>query len=244
MEEKLLTPQEYFDIVKERKHKVTEEDLDKIYDNCLTLIEKYIKTGQSKAAQKLVFHLESLEKEKEIIKLGVDTFIYRSDIEDYIDNVAKDVVKIIELENYERDIPDEITEVIEKVKDKFTKMYVVFTDYTGKVERSVEKERREKDPILFGTFQEESTRTIIERFYYVANWVDEYCDLTLDKMINEMATKNKDIKHNISLPTDIEELKRQVKQLTEVKDNPSIYVKTSKPVKESFFNKIRSIFSK
>lgn len=244
MDEKLLTPQEYFNIIKERKHKVTEEDLVRIYDNCLELIQKYIKTGQVKAANKLMFHLDCLEKEKDIIKAGVDTFIYRSDIEDYIDNVAKDVVKVIELENYERDIPEEVVEVIEKVKDKFTKMYVIFTDYTGKVERSVEKERREKDPILFGTLQDEATRTIIERFYYVADWVDEYCDLTLDRMVDEMATKGKTISHNISLPVNIEELKQQLKQLEPTKDDSSLYVMSSVPVKKSFFSKIKSILKK
>ena len=244
MDEKLLTPQEYFNIVKERKHKVTEEDLVRIYDNCLELIQKYIKTGQVKAAKKLMFHLDCLEKEKDIIKAGVDTFVYRSDIEDYIDNVAKDVVKVIDLENYERDIPEEVVEIIEKVKDKFTKMYVIFTDYTGKVERSVEKERREKDPILFGTLQDEATRTIIERFYYVADWVDEYCDLTLDRMVDEMATKGKNISHGISLPVDVEELKQQLKQLEPTKDDSSLYIMDSVPVKESFFGRIKSIFKK
>lgn len=244
MDEKLLTPQEYFDIVKERKHKVTEEDLVRIYDNCLELIQKYIKTGQVKAAKKLMFHLDSLEKEKDIIKAGVDTFIYRSDIEDYIDNVAKDVVKVIELENYERDIPEEVVEVIEKVKDKFTKMYVIFTDYTGKIERSVEKERREKDPILLGTLQNKATRTIIERFYYIADWVDEYCDLTLDRMVDEMAARGKNISHNVSLPVDIEELKQQLKQLEPTKDDSSLYAMVSVPVKESFFDRIKSIFKK
>ena len=243
-DENLLTPQEYFELVKEKKHKVTKEDLSRIYDNCLELIQKYIKTGQAKAARKLIFHLESLEKERDIINLGIDTFIYRSDIEDYIDNVAKDVVKIIDHENYERDIPDEVAEVIEKVKDKFTKMYVIFTDYTGKIERSVEKEKREKDPILFGTLQDESTRTIIERFYYVADWVDEYCDLTLDKMVNEMSSKRRNITHNISLPTDIEELKKQVKQLNPVKENNELYTMVSVPVKTSFFDRIKGIFSK
>ena len=240
----LLAPQEYFNIIKERKHKVTEEDLVRIYSNCLELIQKYIKTGQVKAAKKLMFHLECLEREKEIIKAGVDTFIYRSDIEDYIDNVAKDVVKVIELENYERDIPEEVVEVIEKVKDKFTKMYVMFTDYTGKVERSVEKEKREKDPILFGTLQNEATRTIIERFYYVADWVDEYCDLTLDRMVDEMATEGRYISHNISLPVNIEKLKQQLKQLEPTTDDSSLYAMSSVPVKESFFDRIKSIFKK
>lgn len=216
MEEKLLTPSEYFNIVKERKHTVTEDDLDRIYDNCLDLLNKYKITGQKKAAKKLIFHLETIEKEKSVIDAGINTFIYRSDIEDYIDNVAKDVVKVIELENYERDIPEEIVEVLDKVKDIFDKVYIIFTDYTGKVERTVQKSKRNPDPILFGTFQDESSRTVIERFYYIGDWVDEYCDLTLDKMIDEMKTvRNKNIEHTIKTPEDIEELKKQLDGLKE-----------------------------
>ncbi|MCD3340325.1 hypothetical protein G8T81_14565, partial [Clostridium botulinum C/D] len=103
-------------------------------------------------------------------------FIYRDDVEEYIDNIAKDVVKLIELERYEREIPDEIVEVIKQTKGKFDQLYILFTDYTGKMERQVEKERREKDPILFGTFQDEKSRAVIDRFYFLGDWVDEYCD--------------------------------------------------------------------
>lgn len=179
-----LTPSEYFNIVKDKKQHITDEDLVKVYDNCLTLLNKYKITGQTKGMKKLIFHLECIEKEREIVKMGINTFIYKDDIEKYIDNIAKDVVKIIELENYEREIPDEIIETISQVKDKFSQLYVVFTDYTGKIEQEVVKERREKDPILFGTFQDKNTRTIIDRFYFLGDWIDEYCDLTLDKMVN------------------------------------------------------------
>ena len=33
------------------------------------------------------------------------------------------------------------------------KLYILFTDYTGKEQRKVAKERREKDPILFGALE-------------------------------------------------------------------------------------------
>ena len=74
---------------------------------CYTL-SKYQTTGQTRGLKKLIFLAQCLEKETELIKLGVNTFVYRSDIEEYIDNVTKDVVKIIYLKNYEREIPDEI----------------------------------------------------------------------------------------------------------------------------------------
>lgn len=111
--------------------------LQEIYDNCLILLNKYIKTGQLKAVEKLIFHLETIEREREIVKLGIDTFVYRDDIEEFIDSVENDAVKIIEIEHYEREIPDEIVEKFEAVKDKFDQCYVLFTDYTGKIERKV-----------------------------------------------------------------------------------------------------------
>lgn len=237
-----LTPQQYFNKIKERKHNITDDELVKVYDNCLELLNKYKITGQKKGMKKLMFHLECIEKEREIVKMGINTFIYRDDIEEYIDSVAKDTVKIIELENYEREIPDDIVSIIEKVKDKFDQLYIVFTDYTGKVERQIEKERREKDPILFGTFQNQSNRTVIDRFYYIGDWEDEYCDLTLDKMVNETEKVGmRNITKTISTPKDIVELKEQLGSL-ESKNNA--YIVTNEIKKKNVFTNIKSFLTR
>lgn len=244
---KELTPQQYFEQVKDRKHNITDEELIKVYDNCLDLLNKYKITGQEKGIRKLIFHLECIEKEREIVKMGMNTFIYRDDIEEYIDTVAKDTVKIIELENYEREIPDEIVELIGKVKDKFDQLYVVFTDYTGRIERQIEKERRDKDPILFGTFQDQSNRTVIDRFYYLGDWEDPYCDLTLDKLVNETEKAGKrNIVKTISTPRDIDELREQLSMISEINNNFVLTVgKKQKPFKKSsWFSKIKTVIRK
>lgn len=246
--ERELTPKQYFDQIKDKKHHITDEELLRLYDNCLVLLNKYKITNQVRAMKKLIFHLENLEKERSIVKAGVSTFIYRDDIEEFITNVAKNTVKIIELENYEREIPDEIVEVIEKVGSKFDKLYVLFTDYTGNVERTIQKERREKDPILFGTFQDTSNRAIVDRFYFLGDWEDEYCDLTLDKMVTQVKEKkNKDIAMSISTPEDIATLKAQLSALVPSQINSNLFVQNiSSPQKEEekgFFKNIRSIFS-
>lgn len=239
-----LTPQQYFEEIKDRKHHITDAELVKVYDNCLDLLNKYKITGQQKGMRKLMFHLECIEKEREIVKMGINTFIYRDDIEEYIDSVAKETVKIIELENYEREIPDEIVEVVAAVKDKFDQLYVVFTDYTGKVERQVEKERREKDPILFGTFQNPSNRTVIDRFYYLGDWEDEYCDLTLDKMVNETEKAGKrNIVKTISTPKDIEELREQLSSLSEINGNFIVSTPEAQPKKRGFFANIKTFLT-
>ncbi|MEC2525846.1 hypothetical protein P9X78_27380, partial [Bacillus thuringiensis] len=139
------------------------------------------------------------------------------------------------------EIPDDVVAVLETVKDKFDQFYVVFTDYTGKVEKQVTKERRDKDPILFGTFQDEKSRTVIDRFYFIGDWEDEYCDLTLDKMVNKVQTsKGKNISMTIKTPTDIKELKEQLSLLEEHENR---FIMGNKQ-KTGFFQKISTFFSK
>lgn len=239
-----LTAKEYFDVVKENKKKITDAELLNIYDNAELLLKKAMITNQISAAKKLYFHLETLEKERELVKMGIDTFVYKDDIEEFIDNVAKNTVKIIELERYEREIPDEIVEVVAKTSHLFDRLYVVFTDYTGKVEKQAIKEREiEKDPILFGTFQSEKNRVVIDRFYFLGDWVDEYCDLTLDKMVSEMkSSADKDIINKISTPKSLEEIKQQLDSL-EIRGS-RIIVNNKRDVKPSFISKIKTIFTK
>lgn len=241
---KELTAQQYFDMVKDKKTKITDSDLLKVYDNAELLLKKAMITKQVSAAKKLVFHLETIEKERELVKLGIDTFVYKDDIEEFIDTVAKNTVKIIEVERYEREIPDDIVEVIAKTSHLFDKLYVVFTDYTGKVEKKALEERKEKDPILFGTFQDKKNRVIIDRFYFLGDWEDEYCDLTLDKMVSEMkSVANKDVINKIATPGSLDEIKEQLNKLDSSGDRFR-FNNNREVVKKGFFSKVRTAFKK
>lgn len=238
-----LSPQKYFDQIKDKKKTCTDELLNKVYDNCLTLLNKYKITGQVAGMRKLLFQLECIERERELIKLNINKIVYRTDIEEYIDNIAADAVKITELQSYLREVPDELVEIVQATQHIFDVFYVVYTDYTGKDERRVEKERREKDPILFGAFKDSQTKDVAERFYYLGDWVDEYCDLTLDRMVNEVREKTgQTITRTISTPKDIEELRQQLNGLTTNAQNQLI-ISVESP-KKSFFDKIKSVFKK
>ena len=240
-----MTPVEYFKILKNKRKTVTDKDLDKFYESCEILARKFEITGQVEGLRKLLFHMKCIEREREIVKLGVNTFVYRQDVEDYIDNIASKVVKIIELENYPRPIPNEIVDVIAKVKDKFDQLYVVFTDYTGAEERKVEKERQAADPILFGTFQDLKSRSVVDRFYYLGDWEDKYCDLTLDKLVSEVrVSEDRDIAIPISTPVTVEEIESQIASLRKPgnEDNSERELVMTKPEKGSFFGKIRTLF--
>ena len=226
-----------------------DEKLTLVYQNAIRLAERYNRTGQKKGLRKLKFHIETMAKEKKVLDAGINKFIFRSDIEEYIQDVANNQVVILDLASFERDLPDEIIEALEKVKDLFDEFYVVCTDYTGEISRRVNKERREKDPILFGVFLDRDKNAINERFYYIGDWIDEYCDLTLDKMVSEMKTEtNKDIVNEIyKIPETEEELKSQLNNLhfEETENEEPISLSILTPVREekkSFFSKVKTFF--
>ena len=266
MEPKELTPSQYFDYIKGAKNKITTESLKESYSVFIKLAEKYNKLGQTQSLKKLSFLATVLQKEEKLIELGITTFIYKDIIEDYIENVADKTVKIVELSRYMREIPDELVETVEKSREIFDELYVIFTDYTGNEERKVEKERRDKDPILFGVFK--NNTNVCDRFYFLGDWEDEYCDLTLDKMVEQYKEKkNISPEMNISIPQTTEELVEILKHYVPVSEEGAKFLvqsdfegeedvvvsgsfvldngmkDNSGKEKKSFFAKVRSIFN-
>ena len=253
-EKKIISPYEYFQNMKGKLQTMDDEKLEKVYKNAIYLAERYNKTGQTKGLRKLKFHIESIVKEKQILEAGINKFVYRSDIEEYIQDVADEQVVILDLKSYERNLPDEIIEALEKVKDLFDEFYVICTDYTGEMSRKVQEERREKDPILFGAFLDREKNAINERFYYIGDWVDDYCDLTLDKMVAEMKEDTgKDIVNDMfPIPETQEELQNQLNSLKLEEDEGSDSIKLTlvsssddlSQKRGNFFTKIKTFLRK
>ena len=258
-QKEVITPSQYFDFLKGAKQNITTEALKNSYDSFLTLASKYQKLGQVESLKKLCFLADTLVKEEKLIEMGITTYVYKDTIEDYITNVADKTVKIIELSRYMREIPDELVDTVEKTKNIFDEFYVVFTDYTGKEERKIEKERRDKDPILFGVFKNQTN--VADRFYFLGDWVDEFCDLTLDKMIEQYKNKKGFSPANeTEIPKTGEELVAILKtykidenkregSFIEINSVQSLPVQTYKldpqiEKKQGFFSKIRSVFKK
>lgn len=261
-EEKKITPSQYFDFLNGAKNMITTDALKDSYEVFIKLAEKYKRLGQVESMKKLCFLASTLVKEEKLIELGVSTYVYKDVIEDYIENVADKTVKIVELSRYMREIPDELVETVEKTKDLFDEFYVVFTDYTGKEERKVDKERRDKDPILFGSFK--NNRNVADRFYFLGDWVDEYCDLTLDKMIEQYKEKKGVSPANETrIPQSGEELVEILKSYKidekgtqaelsmEINDSPVVtsipmfkYKEIEDGKKKGFFERVRDAFKK
>lgn len=221
-EPKVKSPDEIFKELKNSRTKVTPEGLEEYKKNLEVLAAEFIQTGQYRSLEKIAFLIECVEKEKKVLEVGVDEYIFRDDIDTFLQrrNVKESSIKLISLRDYPRQIPPEIQEKIKKTKKLFDQMYVLFTDYTSTVTRNYQREQhikaRDRDPILFGVFESKRTdksgsfienRLLNDKFYCIGDWVDEYCDLTLDKFVAMSNKPREEVIHPITQPVSIEEIR-------------------------------------
>lgn len=258
--EKEFSAKEVMEYIKSAKQVNTHEGIDNFLALCLDKAKKYSITNQKDGLKKLLYLAKATAMEHKILDAGIDTYIYLEDILDYIKNVKNKEISMIELERYEREIPDEIVETIKMCKDKelFDEYIIIFTDYKKEMSKKTKKEDREKDPILLGMLCDKETDTHCPRFYYLGDWIDEYCDLTLEKVLSVVG---QDKKHNISdIPKTKEELDNILssmeKNVENTYGNISVEVggtsmefqqqpyKVNKPKHNSLFSKVTSIFKR
>lgn len=208
-----VTPSAYFEYVKGKKQNLDSEEQEKYIDSCLAMLKKFKITGQTSLARDVVNKFDIATKELHAAKEGFNVYVYRTDIELYIENIAANTVKVTEMKNFPREIPEEVIDKIIEAKEIFDEIYIVFTDYTGKEEKKVAKERRDKDPIAFGAFFDPNYDTKnpvpCERLFYICDWIDDKCDLTLDLILKAYEKKeNAPMKYMVpDMPQTTEELK-------------------------------------
>jgi hypothetical protein len=217
-----VTPSVYFNYVKGLKKKIDDEKIALVIDQALKMLNKCKITKQLDMAEEITHEVEVALRELDAAKKGFDIYVNREDIENYIENVEGKSIKIIELSRYTREIPDDKIDIIATASDIFDELYIVFTDYTGEVSKKVAKERRDKDPIVFGAFKDKrSTTTYIEdKLFFIADWVEEKCDLTLKQIVNDVKKSDKkDITYKVETPTDVESIKRYLESFKKENKN-------------------------
>lgn len=186
--------QSYFDDLKEKCVDINLDNLEKSLQEIPAQIQKAGKIGQKFLAEKLKRHIYLIMKEKTLLNYGINKYVSLYDINRFIDGIEDYVVKFCEIMAFPRIIPNEVVEKIEKMKSLglFSEFYIVFTDYTDEeiISDKAKKQREiNRDPIVFGTIDGYQ-----DRYYFIADWVDEYCDITFDKMVNTLQSMDKSYK--------------------------------------------------
>lgn len=166
--------------------------------------------------EKLKFIKRILIKERDILESGVvdGRYIYLSDLRKYITSVEGKQTATIELSNFDRVIPLESAKKIKEVKDEkiFDKILIVYNppiidgvkEHSTSEKAIIEDKVARRDPIAFGYFRHEyflkgstafadtvqrdiKVTDFSDKLYYITDWEDEFCDLSLSKVISAIA---------------------------------------------------------
>ena len=177
-----------FELIFQNLDQITDfHDREKYIDESLKVAEK---NGQVALAEKiksikLVHVLES-----HLLALDYIKVITEDQLIKFCENSEKGL-KLDWIKNFTRNIPAEVVEKKEKADNSklFDNYVILHYDPNNKNTALTEKEiEKKKDPILFGVFRES------RKLYFVADWKDEYCNLTFDNLIDKIGADNLKIK--------------------------------------------------
>jgi len=185
--EKTYTIEEFFKTIKNSKM-----EMNKTKD----ILEKYEKVllearnnKQQALVERLLLMKDVVSAEARLIENKITKYVTEGQVVKLYKNTeSSKKLKLTYLENFIRIIPSDIIKLKEKADEicVFDNYVILHFDPLNNSTDLTEKEREEiksKDPILFGIIQNS------RKLYFIGDWVDEYCDLTLDKMMEIISDK-------------------------------------------------------
>ena len=173
----------YIKYVKSKLGKIQTERVKKRLQKLQKLVAYSKEMGQQALYEELTNQVAVLVREAQAVAFKIDRFIDHKDIEKFRHRVKDRVIKWEPLEKFPRVVPAAVTKKIKALQKSqvFDEYWILFIDHTGKSMKTNKEKIKEKDPILFGKFSHQK-----DRYYHIADWVDEYCDLTLEKLVDAM----------------------------------------------------------
>jgi hypothetical protein len=186
----------YFKLVKNKLSKIDATVLEKKLQKLEKATEKLIEQGQDALAEKFLNDLCLSVKELQVFQAGVEYYVDKDVLWKHKNSIRGGQIANTKYEDFMRKLPDNVVEAKKKVEGIFDEFWI-FHYYSKETEKRDEErlsptERaRMKDPILFGVFKE------TQRFYLVADWIDEECDLTFEEMIGAIAGEEDDLEYKL-----------------------------------------------
>lgn len=189
----------YIKYVKSKLGKIQTERVKRRLQKLQKLVAYSKEMKQRALYEELTNEVAVLVREAQAVAFKIDRFLDIKDIEKFRNRVKDKVIQWNPIEKFPRVVPAAVTKRLKQLQKAqvFDEYWILYIDYTGKELKTNKEKIKQKDPILFGRFNHQK-----DRYYYIADWVDEYCDLTLDKFID--AIKEDDPEFALSEVPDID----------------------------------------
>lgn len=182
----------FFESVKAEQTELDAQHVNEVLDKYETVLENAKLNNQIALVEKITDYAGVLKNELILSTSNFKKYLTEESIVKFYNIASKHEkkqtgLKLTYVKNFAKIIPEEIT-VLKKEADKlciFDNFVILHYDYDGTaVAETKAEEQRRKDPIMFGVIR--GSRNL----YYIGDWIDEYCDLTLDGIIKKIGKKS------------------------------------------------------
>lgn len=177
--ESKLKPEWYFKILKKKLTLLETRSLKKRLKTLEKAFNAATNNGQIGFGEKILREAVITSREALIAAKGVRFFINRDDANKYKNKLKTGHISDTQFKDYTRLVPKAVLKKKEKTQaafDGFVIYHYWNDEQIDAKNMSQEEKRAMKDPILFGWIKE------VDRLYFVADWIDEACELTFDEL--------------------------------------------------------------
>lgn len=190
----------FFEHVKGNMSELDFDNINEVINKYDSVLNNAKSNNQIALTEQILDYIDVLKNEIVLCNTGFNRFLNEEDVVSFY-NIASKHDKyntnlyLTYIKNFCKNIPTEITEL--KIKADELKVFdnyvILHYDYDGKSVKDTKEEiEKKRDPILFGVFKNSN------RLYFIGDWIDEYCDLTLDGLIKTIGIDNRELVKNIS----------------------------------------------
>ena len=180
----------------------------------LQAIHNAYAVGQTALVEKLLSEMVANKYEALLASRGAYYAISEQRVVDFVNKTERGV-ELTYLKNFTRPIPQEaIDKVIEANEYEVFDNYVVM-HYDPKGEHRAETKKEEakrKDPIIFGVIAGS------RKLYYITDWIDEFCNLTLDKFVDTLGTTKDEFQEGVEKKEEEVKEEKPKKKIIKKKD--------------------------
>jgi hypothetical protein len=195
----------FFDTIKNNVNILDKDSINEVLDKYQLTVLNAQDNNQTALVERILEYAEILKSELILCQSKFNKYLTEDEVVKFY-NVAsvheklKTKLCLTYIKNFVKVIPDDITKLKKEADELkiFDNYVIMHYDYNNdSVSETNEEKEKRKDPILFGVIVGS------KNLYYIGDWVDEYCNLTLDAIIKKIGKKanhtldNKSIKENI-----------------------------------------------